>query len=98
MSRKKRLRGAGPRRSGKSGKLLFPDVPPGQYFIQFLPPAGFDFTQPSQGDAILDSDADPLDGSTANFTLIAGQVDPTFDAGLITVLGGAPRRYRGSRR
>lgn len=70
----------------------------GQYFLQFLPPSGFDFTLPYQGDAILDSDADLLDGTTANFTLIAGQVDPTFDAGLVQALGGAPRRYRGPRR
>jgi hypothetical protein len=79
-----------------TGHYLFTDVPPGTYYLQFHPPQGYDFTQPYQGDAIKDSDADPF-GSSAEFTLSAGQVETSIDAGLVSLLAGAARRFRAAR-
>ncbi|WP_322494448.1 SdrD B-like domain-containing protein, partial [Chloroflexus sp.] len=56
---------------------------PGEYYIVFSNlPSGYIFTAADQGDNALDSDANPTTGRTANFTLVSGQTDPTWDAGL----------------
>ena len=55
---------------------------PGDYYLEFVAPASYVFTQPNQGaDPALDSDADPLSGQTPVFTLGAA-ADLTRDAGL----------------
>ncbi|MGB4978038.1 MAG: SdrD B-like domain-containing protein, partial [Anaerolineae bacterium] len=55
---------------------------PGDYYLEFVAPASYVFTQPNQGaDPALDSDADPLSGQTPVFILGAA-ADLTWDAGL----------------
>ncbi len=67
-----------------SGAYGFTNLIPGTYFVGFTLPAGFEFTRQDQGgDDTLDSDADPVTGFTIPTTLISGQNDPTWDAGLI---------------
>ncbi|MFN0201684.1 MAG: SdrD B-like domain-containing protein [Bacteroidia bacterium] len=72
--------------SDDNGFYLFVGVPAGNYVLQFNNiPAGFDFSTPNQGgDDTQDSDVDN-NGFTAPFTLTAGQVNTTLDAGLQSV-------------
>jgi uncharacterized repeat protein (TIGR01451 family) len=69
----------------ENGFYEFTDVEPGQYYVQFTPPADtYYFTQPYQGsDPGADSDANPNTGRTDFFIVDAGVNDPTHDAGLI---------------
>ena len=60
-------------------------VSAGEYVVEFMLPAGFDFTSPdASGNAqdALDSDASPANGQTAPFTVVAMRIDDTIDAGL----------------
>ncbi|MCY2954359.1 MAG: hypothetical protein NTU53_20705 [Planctomycetota bacterium] len=60
---------------------LTPDVP---YALQFVAPDGFLFTRQDQGtDDAADSDPDMLTGQTPSFALHAGQIDLTWDLGLV---------------
>jgi protocatechuate 3,4-dioxygenase beta subunit len=69
--------------TNSQGKYLFSDVMPGSYFVQFFTPAGFLLTAKDQGsNDIKDSDADPLTGKTDCFSIIPGENDMTWDAGL----------------
>ncbi len=68
--------------SASDGSYAFTNVAPGDYYLEFVLPSGYAFSPSYQTDSTLDSNADPADGRTETFTLIAGQVDPTFDAGL----------------
>lgn len=67
------------------GNFLFPNLAPGNYYLCFQQPATpifYGLTIPLQGgNPALDSDADPVNGCTAPFTLNAGQLDRTRDAG-----------------
>jgi len=56
---------------------------PGDYYVEFVLPSGYVFSPQDQGlnDAV-DSDANPLNGRTATFTLASGQTDTTLDAGM----------------
>lgn len=72
-----------------NGKYEFPGLPPGTYKVEFVPPAGFSFTQPNQGSDVTDSDADVATGRTDAVTLGAGDVDTTTDAGLVAVVDTA---------
>lgn len=66
-----------------SGLYQFLDLYPGSYNLSFLLPTGYYFTPQNQGgDDAVDSDADPVTGRTAQFGLVAGQRDFTWDAGL----------------
>jgi|GEM_PF-4527818 len=61
-------------------------VRPGTYKVQFGLPAGYDRSPVDQGgDDTADSDADPLTGLTACFTVISGQTNDTIDAGLVAL-------------
>lgn len=75
-----------------SGQYLFLDVTPGNYQVEFIAPAGFNFTTPDQGgNDATDSDADLITGRTVTFSVAANQSDRTRDAGLVStppVLGG----------
>lgn len=68
------------------GRYHFP-VLAGSYRIQFQLPAGFRFTTqgPVAGADANDSDANTSDGTTECFTIGPGQVDDTWDAGLVRV-------------
>ncbi|MET0322486.1 MAG: SdrD B-like domain-containing protein, partial [Duganella sp.] len=66
-----------------SGQYLFSDVGPGKYSVKVDAPDNYLFTKQDQGyyDS-LDSDADAT-GLISQFTLAAGAVDKTRDAGLV---------------
>ncbi|WP_192579011.1 SdrD B-like domain-containing protein [Fibrisoma limi] len=66
-----------------SGVYSFTGLTPGlPYQVQFTAPAGYTATLANQGgNGATDSDADPLTGRTATFTLASGEVDLSVDAG-----------------
>ncbi|ACL25990.1 SdrD B-like domain-containing protein [Chloroflexus aggregans] len=65
------------------GSYSITNLVPGEYYIVFSNlPSGYVFTAADQGDNALDSDANQTTGHTANFTLVSGQTDLTWDAGL----------------
>ncbi len=66
---------------GKSGFYLFDNLLAGDYYVEFVKPAGTVFTQTTAGtDAAIDSNADITTGRTANFTL--SEALPVVDAAL----------------
>jgi hypothetical protein len=68
------------------GTYLFGNLTPGDYFVNFtLPGPTYKFSPQDQGgDDLAESDADPTNGMTAVFTLLAGQTDLKWDAGMYT--------------
>ena len=65
-----------------SGFYSFTGLLPGDYGVQFVPPAGYNPSPRNQGaDDALDSDADPATGLTETVTLAAGEPNTTLDAG-----------------
>ncbi|MCB8975991.1 MAG: carboxypeptidase regulatory-like domain-containing protein [Ardenticatenaceae bacterium] len=64
------------------GSYIFYDLDPGDYYLIFTPPAGYEITQQNQGADATDSDIDPTTGRTATTNLVAAEHDPTWDAGL----------------
>ncbi len=72
--------------SGANGLYSFIFVPPGTYKVKFSAagtPTPLVFTTPNVGDDALDSDADPGTGITGTYTVTAGQINLTVDAGLL---------------
>ncbi|MFO7536008.1 MAG: ice-binding family protein [Kiritimatiellia bacterium] len=67
-----------------NGLYVFADLVPGLYSLEFVQPAGLQFTSPGQGGEALDSDADLLTGRTEAFMLFAGEFNTNWDAGLIS--------------
>jgi uncharacterized repeat protein (TIGR01451 family) len=66
-----------------SGLYSFTNLDPGDYYVEFVEPAGYSFTPQDQGvDDTVDSDADVTTGQTATFTLTSGEDNTTIDAGL----------------
>ncbi len=72
-----------PQATDVNGKYLFTNLPPGDYYIQFTPPANYFISTQDQGtnDAV-DSDGNPTTGKTVVTTLISGENDTTWDLGL----------------
>ena len=66
-----------------AGWYQFINLQPGDYFVEFIAPAGWVITLQDQGaDDAVDSDADRMTGRTICTTLDAGEYDPTWDAGI----------------
>jgi protocatechuate 3,4-dioxygenase beta subunit len=67
-----------------SGEYLFEQLIPGSYYVIFSDlPAGYGFVLHDQGgNDALDSDANQITGRTGAYTLVAGQHEPTVDAGI----------------
>ncbi len=68
-----------------NGLYLFADLTPGDYSVQFIKPAGYFFTTKdanSNGSDASDSDVDLTTGKTTCITLLPGENDMTWDAGL----------------
>ena len=64
------------------GAYAFTGLIPGEYTVVFVRPSGYHFTLQDQSGDTVDSDADPTTGQTATITLVSGQNDPNWDAGL----------------
>ncbi|NPA91664.1 MAG: DUF11 domain-containing protein [Chloroflexi bacterium] len=65
------------------GYYSFDDLPPGTYYVEFVPPSGYAITKPNEGtDDAVDSDPDPTTGKTATTDLTSGETDNTWDAGM----------------
>ena len=68
-----------------SGYYLFDNLVPGEYYVEFVAPADYFFTQSDEGtDDAIDSDANETTGKTVCTTLEPGKKDLTWDAGLYT--------------
>jgi uncharacterized repeat protein (TIGR01451 family) len=66
-----------------SGFYQFTDLTPGDYAVHVVAPAGYEVSPVDQGgDDTTDSDIDAATGESTPTTLISGEVDPTWDAGL----------------
>jgi hypothetical protein len=66
------------------GEYLFTNLTPGDYYVQFVLPAGYKFSPKDQGnDDTVDSDADVTTGKTICTTLEAEETDLSWDAGII---------------
>lgn len=65
-----------------SGHYLFNNLVPGDYYVMFDAPIGL-FSPKDSGPDDVDSDADILTGKTVCTSLISGESDMTWDAGII---------------
>lgn len=65
-----------------SGNYLFEGLTPGSYRIKFELPADYYFTKSDIGSDLLDSDPNPNDGITICESLISGESNMTYDAGI----------------
>lgn len=67
------------------GLYSFNALAAGSYVIEFVAPPAYSFTLANQGaNDNIDSDADQITGRTTTITIIAGQQDNRWDAGLTT--------------
>ena len=67
-----------------TGYYLFTNLIPGDYYVKFYAPTNWGFTLKDKGlDDAKDSDADVTSGKTICTTLIPGESDKTWDAGLV---------------
>jgi LPXTG-motif cell wall-anchored protein len=75
-----------------NGNYRFDNLPPGDYIVEFsnLPPT-FGATSVNRGDASGDSDADPITLRTPIISLSAGEVDLTWDLGIVQARQALPR-------
>ena len=72
-----------PQTTDATGKYQFINLPPGDYYVQFTPPASYFISTQDQGtDDNIDSDVDPTTGKTVVTTLVSGENDPSWDLGL----------------
>jgi len=69
---------------GNPGWYKFSALVPGDYYVLFRPPLGFDVTvRDAGGDDALDSDADPASACTDVVTLGPSENNPDVDLGLV---------------
>ena len=71
-------------KAGQPGFYLFPNLAAGDYFVQFVAPATYQFTGQTPATA-TGSDADATSGITPKITLSAGDKNLDIDAGLFLV-------------
>ncbi|NJP06540.1 MAG: DUF11 domain-containing protein [Chloroflexaceae bacterium] len=65
------------------GNYTFTNLLPGDYYVTFVPPSGYNISPPNAGtNDAADSDADPTTGATTVTTLDPGEDDMTWDIGL----------------
>ncbi len=72
--------------TAEDGSYSFANIEPAQYYyLVFALPEGYNsFTRPNRGDSdALDSDAERGTGKTAVFPLGSGEVNDTWDAGMV---------------
>ncbi|WP_071323248.1 SdrD B-like domain-containing protein [Janthinobacterium sp. 1_2014MBL_MicDiv] len=67
-----------------NGNYLFSNLVPGNYYLGFVPPAGYGFTKADIGGYATDSDVNPATGLTTTWaTLKSGETQLDWDAGLV---------------
>ncbi len=72
--------------TNSNGKYLFGNLDPGTFSVEFVKttlPTGFVFTIANSGSDSNDSDANTETGRTTTYALVAGQHQPTVDAGIV---------------
>jgi hypothetical protein len=79
-----------------TGRFQFNLLPPGDYFLEFIRPAGLDFVKQSPPSVAAGSDADPATGRTVVFTLSEGEIDLSWQAGLALPLADDPEAEPGT--
>ena len=73
------------------GAYSFTDLDPSaDYIVQFVVPAGREFTSQEAGDEAADSNPDPATGITGVIEVDAGENDSTIDAGLLPETASTP--------
>ena len=65
-----------------TGAYSFENLEPGDYSVEFVLPADYQFSPKDAGADDVDSDADTATGKTDITTLVSGENDPTWDAGM----------------
>ncbi len=73
-----------------NGNYNFMNIMPGQYYIRFTLPIGYQFTDNRHNDSTLNSDANPFNGATPLFTVLAGQNRNDIDAGMFITQSNLP--------
>ncbi|MBP7627364.1 MAG: carboxypeptidase regulatory-like domain-containing protein, partial [Zoogloea sp.] len=67
-----------------NGNYLFQGLVPGNYSVKVIAPTGYTFTAADQGgNDALDSDVNQTTGIAAQTTLVSGENDVSWDAGLV---------------
>ncbi|MBI5727571.1 MAG: choice-of-anchor A family protein, partial [Ignavibacteriales bacterium] len=67
----------------QNGNYLFSNLTPGQYYVKFVALSGYAISAKNNiADTTIDSDADPVSGASACFTLAPGANDLTRDCGM----------------
>lgn len=72
----------GTKTTDANGLYLFAELNPGNYYVKFELPNGYLFTQKDATDDGKDSDVDISTGKTVCTTLVSGEDDLTWDAGV----------------
>ncbi len=68
--------------TASDGSYLFDNLNPGTYYLDFNLPTGYTFSLNNTTADTADSDADPATGTTADITVLSGDSDLTWDAGM----------------
>jgi len=80
-----------------NGNYLFNNLDVGNYAIQVVTPNGYKFTAKNQGaNDSIDSDVDQVTGKTAVTSLVVGENDLSWDAGLIVPANCVDFNFNGS--
>lgn len=68
--------------TGDDGGYQFTNIIPGQYYVAFTAPEGYEYSPQDATDDSLDSDADVLTGKTVCFQVDSAEAEAYWDAGL----------------
>ena len=79
--------------AGNDGYYLFSNLVPGDYKVEFVKPSGYAFAKQDIGADGSDSDADTTTGLTVTTTLLSGENDLSWDAGLVQLASIGDRAW-----
>ncbi|MEM7531354.1 MAG: SdrD B-like domain-containing protein [Chloroflexota bacterium] len=87
-----------PQFTDANGEYLFTELPPGDYFVEFVLsslPSGYAVTTQNQGSDLFDSDADPSNGRTGSTGVLTSlQSDTSLDMGIVPTVTSANASVR----